>query len=406
MVALRRLFAFCHRSRFSPWVLPWALVACVLVSGFFVRPSCDTRGIDLEMRLNEARCVLDGYDPFLVWNGTTPRPGYEPWGFEHLLEVEKYKLVHAYPPWAYTFVMPLAVLPREWARLIYVAGEYAVLVALFCSAFWLGLQRGRHGLVSGFIALDAVLVAVPAMARCLVDHNFGIFITGAAAMAMFCHHRGRHAIAGVFWALTLVKPQIGLLFFLPLVVRNKWRTIVVSAVVVLTATLIPAGLCHRSPVEMVLAVSQCSRGQFNGTGLIPCRLFANLLPCYGETPLMLTSAGVGCVFCLLCTWLVRKEKDIFEWVIPPVVCALAWATSRLHDHSVAALAFVGLALACDRAQKISEALLSAALLVFFIFHDLDGAFALFFNPFLVVALFILFCRSVHDFRRERGGRLC
>ncbi len=297
--------------------------------------------VDFRMRYYEAECVRGGRDPFLVWKGELPSGKYTPWGFQHYGDYQKHKLIHAYTPWTYTLMMPFTFLSVEDAGIVYLTVEILALIALFGYVF--GSVRRRTGSSVMALAVVALLTATSdPMIRCAIVGNFGILITVFAFAALALQNRGHERLAGVFWALTLVKPQIGGLFFLLLLFERRWKTVLVTSAMLILLSLPPALLCHRSPIDMVLAFREYSAGGFPGTGLFAPLTYVPLVKIFGESLVRGVSMGIGAVCCVWAAWFLRLEKSMFIRFLPAALLAIVWSTSRLHDYCILMLAFWGL----------------------------------------------------------------
>lgn len=374
------------------WTAFWAVTFLLLFSQVVsTGDSADNfRALDFRMRYNEVECVRSGKDPYLVWNGTIITDKYTPWDF-YLTPADNMNLVHAYPPWEYAWMLPLTCMPRGAAEMVFRAlSWFGILFIVGCS-FLLG-YKARQAAWSGFAVTTAVLLVSPAMCFCLFFLNFGILITAAVLMALLCHHRGHDCLAGVFWAFALVKPQLGVLFIVTLLVRWKWRTLLVTGLITLSGTLVSAALCHRSPIDMVLAITNYSHGQFMNVGFIRHELFAILASSFGETALIACSAFGGIMLCVLLGWLLRPSKDVLEWVMPPVFLSTLWVVARNHDQTISAIMILGLALAAVRATKLRPFLCDVLLVFLISLRDLDDLLRLPISVTQILALILLFVR--------------
>ena len=351
------------------------------------------RGVDFRMRYNEAECVRSGKDPYLVWNGTLTSDKYTPWDFKYLTSADRLNLVHAYPPWEYAWMLPLTCLSRDTAETVFrVLSWFSILFIAGC-AFLLG-YKARRAIWAGFAVATAVLLVWPAMWYCLESLNYGILIAAAVLMALLCHRRGYDYLAGLFWSFALVKPQLGGLFVVTLLVRWKWRSLLVIGLITLLGTLVSAALCQRSPIDMVLAITHYSHRQFMSVGFIRHKLFAVLAASFGETALIAGSAVLGIVLCLLLSWLLRPSKDVFEWAMPAVFLSTLWVVSRPHDQTINAIMFLGLAHGAVKETRLPRLLCELSLLLLVLLRDMDDLLLLPIGLTQILALILLFVRGI------------
>ncbi len=369
---------------------------------FFRTPSELPHAVDFRMRYNEAECVRHGKDPYLVWNGTLKSGKYTPWSFERLYSADELSFVHAYPPWSYAWMLPLTCVSRDSAEAVFRGITWCGFLFIVGCAFSLG-YKAKSEAWAGFAAAAAALLAWRSVLDCLVCLNYGVLITAAAMMALLCHRKRQDWIAGLFWAFTLVKPQIGGLFMVALLVRRKWRTLLVAGLITLFGTLLSAYLCHRSPMEMILSIVQYSQGQFHSTGFVPRGLFALLEPRLGESALMAGSAAVGALLCVFLSWRLRTCDDVFEWAMPAVFLSTLWVAARLHDQAIDAIMFLGLALSAVRETKICRLVCDTTLMLLLLSRGLDDTFLFPVNLTQLLALILLFVRAKRYYCSAQKG---
>ncbi len=379
------------------WLLFWVGLLLYLLLQLIVKGSHDfAQGLDFKMRYNEAECVRSGRDPYLVWNGTIKTEEYTPWDFKYLMESDGMNLIHAYPPWEYTWVLPFTCFSHGTAEIVFRCLSCCCIVFIIGSAFFLG-YKARHEVWSGFAVAASVLIVVPSMRSCLHFLNYGVLIASAVLVALLCHRKHRDWLAGLFWAFTLVKPHIGGLFFIALLVRWKWRSLLSAGMLTLLATLVSAAFCRRSPVEMVMSISSYSQGQFSGTGFFPSGVLSSVC---GESTLIIGSALIGVSLCLALSWMLRSCENVFEWVMPPVILSTLWSVCRSHDIVINAILLLGLALSAVKGKNMRSVVLDMALLLLISSRGLDDALPIRITQ--IMAIILLFVRAVM-LRSEKKG---
>ena len=301
-------------------------------------------GVDLHMRLNEAECVMSGVDPYLVWSGRIPTDRYVPWEWRHLANRNVHdRLIHSYPPWSYAYVMPLAALPRRIAVACYAVLQVLVVLGICAYAWRIGYVTAGRSIMAGLAFLAAALSLSASVCACLLVMNYGILIAGSVLLAIVCHRRGHDCIAGLFWGFSMVKPQIGLVFTIPLLFQRKWKTLAVEGGVLLAATLVSSAFCCRSPIAMVLAVLDYSAGQFCRTGLFGHRLLALSSQSCWAAALSVCNAVAVIGLCSLCSFFLRRERDSLIWSMPALFLSTLFLASRSHDFAVWMIGGISLA---------------------------------------------------------------
>jgi len=150
-----------------------------------------------------------------------------------------------------------------------------------------------------------------------------------------CLDRDRRWLAGVFLALSMVKPQIGLLFVVPLLIGGEFKTVFCGGAICMIATLPPALLCGESPIDMVLSVREYSiaysRGCYTSGAFVGDSLFrtANIN--------LLINAFVGVSSCAMLSWLFRMGRSWLFRLIPACVTCVIWTVARPHDLCILVL---------------------------------------------------------------------
>jgi len=385
------------------WLVFWVLLLLVLISQMFFVSSFpeNHRALDFRMRYNEAECVRSGKDPYLVWNGTLEAGRYTPWDFKYLGYAGQIDLIHAYPPWEYAWMLPLTFLPRDAAEILFRTLSLSSVLFIVVTAFMLGYGI-RQEAWAGFAVASAVLFAWPAMRSCLEYLNFGIPISAAVLMALLCHRGNHDWLAGVFWSFVMVKPQLGGLFVLALIVRWKWRSLLVVGMVTLFGTLVSAAFCRQSPLDMVLSIANYSCGQFSCVGFIAPRLFSRLASYFGETSLIAGSALLGAGVCALLCCMLRSCEDVFEWAVPPAFLSTLWVVARSHDLAINTIVFLGLSIASVRGAQKPAFLCNLLLILFVLLRGLDDMLPVPVNVTQIIALVLMFIRTRKLQRDSKG----
>lgn len=132
----------------------------------------------------------------------------------------------SYPPHFLFFCLPLAYLPYHAAWALFL-GSTLVFFYAAARAYVRNVIPGPEGRA---IWTDPLFCLLP-LAFVVANINFAQngFLTGGLMLFAFAFWRSRSAIAGVFLALLTVKPQLGLLLPLLLLLDRNW-TAILSAV--------------------------------------------------------------------------------------------------------------------------------------------------------------------------------
>ena len=332
-------------------------LAALLIGAILAVPALtrDRRfGFDFSLRHSEVRCLRQGIDPFDVWSGKVHSKNFI--RMKHNKKTPAQAFVHCYAPWEYSFVWPLSLLPLRAAR----AGMYALNSAclLGLAAWTWRLVRRRHG-GSRAAACAAILLAFGFNSlewmSLLFCGNWGGVFAVALAMLAFALERDDarrqtasargggtrrglaslrwQALAGAALAVLMFKPQVGVLFVIPLALDNKWPALFFSAGICLLASVPPALLCGKTPIELILEVGESAAAVYRGSALIPPRAQQALMNArkLDADAVMLISMALGILLCSTLAFLQRRGKDWLAKLIPAALLATMWTYSMEHD---------------------------------------------------------------------------
>lgn len=298
-------------------------------------------GYDFQLRYNETKCVLAGYDPFLIWIGQQELLPYLSFDKATSMVDGCHEYVGAYPPWEYPLMMPLALLPKRLALCaFFMLGVLCSLALVVWSVFAGWKLRGK--LADGFLCGAVAVMPVYYVVYCLNYLNFGILIALDAVVLAYCLDRNRQIFAGVCWAMMMLKPQIAMLFAIPLLIGKRFRAICVATGICILLSVVSAIMCGRSPIEMIFAVGRC-REMFPKCYLLGPVVTEWLLGFSSVLPLAL-NAAIGVVVCFVLSWRFRKSDAWLVKLLPALTLCWLWSVSRFYDQSVLVVSFVAVAL--------------------------------------------------------------
>lgn len=291
---------------------------------------------DFNLRMNELSCLRQGVDPYAVWHEDVVLPPYCSNLPKKPVPVDCTEQVNAYVPWEYAIMLPLSYLPRTWAWALYcvLTGVAMALVFGFSFRGLAGRIDRRDRLLLAGIPLS--LVSYLLWSNAAVG-NFVAFILAASVVMAWCLSRGYDALAGICWALAMVKPQSVILFAVPLFLRRKWLTCVVAITFCLIATCVPAAMCQSSFLDLLLAGPLANAELFLGCGTYPYFFLGT----FGNGVEIGIAMVIGFGLCLTMTSLVQKDNDWTVLLMPAAVCGASWTYTQAYSHAMAwFLAFV------------------------------------------------------------------
>ena len=314
-------------------------------------------GGDFNIRYSEVRCLFDGMDPFKVYTREIVSDKYGP--YNKWTREKPFLPVNGYVPWEYTYMMPFAILPKIPASILWVALEVATLWFLLRKATHLSRIHARTPLQKAFIECCPLVLVYP-FGSALHWGNFGLLFAVTILWMADALNRKQDILGGVLWAFLMAKPQIGLLFAIPIALRFRWKTALTAIFVSVVASIPPAMLCHSNPVRMTIDILTCAqRGQFC-MDLLPtswASVFAS------GTPQHLFMLG-GALLCLVCCLILRRSNDWAVFMLPPVLISTVWTYGWPHDHCIyAILIFLLAAAVCHERHRRSRRILLAELVL-------------------------------------------
>ena len=225
-------------------------------------------------------------------------------------------------------MLPIALMPKELAARTWLVFEVVCAVFLLAFAFFVGYGTDRC-VWRGWFSLVLGTCATVSVADCLTCLNFGLPIAVVAVLMCICLDRGLDASAGVCWALMMVKPQIALVFAIPLLFERKFKTVFVAAIVCFGAAIVPAALCGRNPIEMILGLRNCGT-EFPQLGTIRSLLLPDVVlgRLWLDSKMILCANGiVGIVFCIALTAIWRRTGSWLWKFLPAMALSFCWTVN-------------------------------------------------------------------------------
>lgn len=307
------------------FVLLAILAASMCVTRFWTK--IPYYGSDIRLRMNECQCVYSGANPKDVFDETLEYPPFHKMGPGPADHARFNKPVDVYTPWEYTLMMPLSFLPEPMGETIW----FLIIVSAVALLGFLAYRCGKsiHGLASEGRFTAALALAMPIAVYCdAVCGNFACTITAGLALMALTLNRGHDLVAGFALAFAMFKPQYGVLVALALLMRRKYRTVAIGAIVCIVAALPAAYWSHTSPIELIL---QSTQG--GGSGVLFSR-GCDILP-YPAMPLLAATgipkilligfpALIGALLCMFFTRRLREENDWLLILVPAATLATCW----------------------------------------------------------------------------------
>lgn len=242
-------------------------------------------------------------------------------------------------PWSYlmTTIMAPGFLPYSIAQ-IYGMAFFVVLVVfdiiclnkIFDKVFY-----SHEPLLIGIFIL-----AMPRLAAVWIQGNNAIMVSSFLIYMLYFILEDKEYVAAVFLAFAMVKPQVALLFCIPLLFKKKFKTIIVAAVIVLACWMVTLIILQKSPWESISLTLERGMNQEGDTRYAG---IMNFLTLYGLSrgTVMKMSMAVGIAIELTAViFLMKKRKTdspkfniLIVFAVTSIVSSL-WMYSSPGDYVV------------------------------------------------------------------------
>lgn len=159
-------------------------------------------------------------------------------------------------------------------------------------------------------------------------------VVAAIALMVYCLDRKKDFLAGLCWAVVVIKPQDGFLLALPLVLARKWKTIFTAASITLCAACIASFMCNKPTLDLVMEVPKLKPLGVT-VPMLPDVLTSKLVA--SGTPanvLPFANMVVGVVICCWLSFLVRNVESWFVRFLPAVAFAGLWTFMDACDRCI------------------------------------------------------------------------
>lgn len=323
--------------------------------------------LDFSMRMNEIDCVYAGLNPYNVWDGSVLHEKYYPYTKPQMRNENRRRPINAYTPWEYTYMYPLSLFDgylmrwRAYYMLIVIA-----LVFIGCAAYRYGMGAEKKW-SSGALCFASICLLAPAMKEDLFVGNFAILCAALVIAMAMCLNKGCSGWAGFFWALLMTKPQMGVLFGIPLFFAKQYKVIWVAIAVCVVASIPPSLACRTWPWELVLQAPQASVHAFSYCALLPTALSSLLARGFGLSTeqILIFPAVIGVV---LCAWISFRLRSVSDWFVrfsPCAILSISWTYNQSHSNCLSAIAIIVAARELIKKKGIAEVLFYGVSIVLF-----------------------------------------
>ena len=288
---------------------------------------------DFNLRYNEICAAHERINSFLIWDGQIISDKYI--GFERpdkILQKDANQckmVVHAYPPWHITFFFFYGWIPRGIMNIIFLLTNCIIVIILFFYLLYYCLLN-RYNIYCFIIIIWGMSLYFQAHIKlCLSVGNYCIIIAGLSVVFYWLLEHKKQSLAGVIWALMMIKPQVSMLFFWPLFFAKQWKTICVAVITCIIATFFPAYLFKQSPIELILEIPKigapyCFYAEYSG----PLLSIVNKL--FGSNSIIIATIIGFCLCGVLCFF----SKHYNKWwqkCLPVMLVIPYWTYAQRMD---------------------------------------------------------------------------
>jgi len=307
-------------------------------------------GTDVRLRRNEVCCAHKGVNSFRIWNHDCELEGFRPMsrpdkagGHSHPGDM----VVHAYPPWHTSLFYFYGCMPNLMCMCLMsvVFGLCIYFIISECRRICKS-RIADYGAPFAFCIAMIVTFAV----QCFFLLNYGVLILAAILAMNKAIECKRDVCAGLLWAIAMIKPQVGLLFFWPLFWKKQYKTIVVATTTCIILTVITSFIVNESVVDLILQVPEI--GKPYGTSIVVERF---IVPLFGRS----VSTVLVLLFFMcagMMTFLMKDKVDLLPLCGLVSVLIPVWTYSQSHDHVILLFWFMLLMLMINSNAKCKHSL--------------------------------------------------
>lgn len=279
---------------------------------------------DFTFRWKECYYLFNGINPLGSVNGEIILP-----------EVGQIDDVSGAMPWTYILgiIINPPFLPYEFAK-VYILVFITALAMITSVVVY--KKMIKLGLDKNWAIIAALVVFTNASWVSTIAAGNNAFLVVCFLVIMVCIIDDHPYISGVLLAFAMMKPQIAAVFYISLLLKRKWKTIISSLAVIFIAWMIAAFLAKTSPIEMLFGIYQ----QGVSYDLSVNYGFFNLLKYIGVSnqTVLLLSAFFGCAILVIVSIYIIKTPELckneFLYYSVAAVVSTFWFYKFAHDYLI------------------------------------------------------------------------
>lgn len=293
------------------------------------------------LRWQESAYVLKGVNPFDVMTGKSPV----------IDSIGSLSRAAGTVPWAYlisNLILP-GFLPWSIAK-VYSMVVCTALTLLAARQVWLYAQKQANGVGSlysarfvGAICALACLALFPLLSG-FKQGNHSLVITAALVIAMTLDPDEHPWLSVCCLVLASMKPQVSALFFIPYIIKRKWKVLFVSGGIIAAAWAVVSLRTGASPIALLAAIFGQSdfyvadNTPFVYYGLLDALVWTGAVK---SSLLLVVQMGAGFAVCALLCFLYRQANLCTLFSVCAVISTM-WSYSHTFDLQVLCILSVAL----------------------------------------------------------------
>ncbi len=289
---------------------------------------------DITFRHNEISCSHTGINPFLIWNGETTSAIYRGMSRPDLPQDDNLskRVVHSYPPWHtsyfwfYGWLSPSCV---KWGISL-----LNIFILMGSSFFLWRISFQKIDLKFLFLFVGTMSLS-PGIDAFMLG-NYGIMLLGLLLLLFWALEKRHDVLAGVCWAIMMIKPQVAVLLFWGLLFQKRYTSIIVAVILCILATLWPSYVYGCNPFSLILQISKIGEPYICISYGTPLGIFCKAMGDTGKIMFPLI-----CFF--LCGIFSYSVRNCRAWILrfmPALLIFPYWTYSQAHDRIVQIPMFV------------------------------------------------------------------
>lgn len=246
---------------------------------------------------------------------------------------------NVYPPYIAPLMVPLALLPYNAAYFLWLAfNAVLLLLSMHTLEVYAGI-RGR----AAFVARFAVFLFLPVLVALLQGQTTMVVLAGWT-LAFVALRGGSETVAGLALAVTLIKPQYALPWFLVLLLTRRWRALAIVALVACLLAVLATVTAGPSIIPSYAhSLLQAGDGRhefalFNDAANRGLAAFFNMLLPAGPARIA-TAVFDVCAVLLLCLQALRNRALDVSLGLAVVVALLVSPHVLIHDLTLLLIPF-------------------------------------------------------------------